>query len=628
MFDHQERSIDPVHPYIPLFQGAYEESIVINGQKRRFLLYIPEETRESCAGLMILPENGVRLEQVYNESLWRFIADTEESLEKMVLIFLEPLDKGWNTNESYADPTGDVAYIDTVAGLARQRGKCCVHESKLYITGCRQGGVLANMAVMWNPTFYAGIVAVGGSLIAADYLAAAQNDVCNKLCGYTDVSSRNSYRKGAIPVPAWIIDDPLSPIGEDSQTIAYWQHACGVSGKKHRISPDTVEYRRKCETAYPRNQDCKAYVVRHSIIPKSSATFANLLLRRIWKGFLYRHRRWMADPEGDLRVTLDPINDLEMEYHCEVIEGWMREWYVYVPESVLDTPQKPVPLVFAMHGYSCNGAVYAGNSGWDRVARDRGFILALPTALYGKPTHRHPDSGAGPDNMPLPTWNFLGNVENGPKEEHFFKAMIEQICCEHAIDRSRMYITGHSHGSMMVQALAMTMSKYFAAAAPCSGTMLQLDFARPGLLEREDIKSREDCEIPIWMFCGEMEPWLIPHLPADGNTTALALTTWRKNNHLNPETPDNWTDGWTRHGDRWHDLTYRNVDGVPMVRFSWIEFFPHATMPEMSYRIWDEHFSRFSRENGSVVYHDRSYETCLRAKLDSKHIKISKERTK
>lgn len=600
MFEHQERTIDPAHPYAPLFQGAYTETVTVDGRQRRYLLYIPPDARESCAGLMILPPSGVTVEQAFEESLWKSIADTEESLEKLVLIFLESEPQGWQTGESYADQSGDVAYIDSVAGAARCRTRCCVHESKLYITGCRDGGVLAHMAVLWNPTFYAGLVSVGGSAVDEKYIASAQNDLCNKLCGYADISPRNHYRKGDIPVPVWIIDDPASPNGTGPQILACWKHACGVSEAARRIAPDTVEFRRTQPTAYPLNQDRAAYVVRHSCIEGASENHAGLLLRRIWKDFLYRQRRWMADPEGDLRVTADPVSDLDMEYHCEVIDGWQREWYVYVPDSVQNAAQ-PVPLVFAMHGYSCNGAVYAGNSGWDRVARDRGFILVLPSALYGKPTHSHPDSGAQPNNVALPCWNFLGNVENGPKEENFFQHMVDAVCAEHDIDRSRIYITGHSHGSMMVQTLAMTMSETFAAAAPCSGTMLQLDFTRPGLLEREDIINRRDCEIPIWMFCGEMEPWLIPHLPADGNTTALALTTWRRNNHLHPVHPESWADGWSQHG-RWHDLVYRNGRGVPMVRFTWLEYFPHATMPEMSYRIWDEYFSRFSRVNGEIVY--------------------------
>ena len=50
-----------------------------------------------------------------------------------------------------------------------QRLKFCVHESKFYLTGCREGGVMANMAAMYNPAVWAGVVSVGGSEVPEDY---------------------------------------------------------------------------------------------------------------------------------------------------------------------------------------------------------------------------------------------------------------------------------------------------------------------------------------------------------------------------------------------------------------------------------------------------------------------------
>ena len=71
----------------------------------------------------------------------------------------------------------------------------------------------------------------------------------------------------------------------------------------------------------------------------------------------------MSEPGGSLRLTQDPVRDLGMEYRYEPVDGWMREWYVYIPQRVRQHPEKKVPLVFAVHGYSCTGEIYAGNSG-------------------------------------------------------------------------------------------------------------------------------------------------------------------------------------------------------------------------------------------------------------------------
>lgn len=98
------------------------------------------------------------------------------------------------------------------------------------------------------------------------------------------------------------------------------------------------------------------------------------MLHRIWNGFLSRHRRWMGDPGGNLRMYDDPLCNRHVEYHMEKVDGWLREWYVYVPEAVRQHPEVPVPLVFACHGYTCNGAFT-----WKTPA---GTVSLMKTALW------------------------------------------------------------------------------------------------------------------------------------------------------------------------------------------------------------------------------------------------------
>ena len=287
-----------------------------------------------------------------------------------------------------------------------------------------------------------------------------------------------------------------------------------------------------------------------------------------------------------------------MEYHYEEIGGWMREWYVYVPQQVKENPDKPVPLVFAMHGYTCSGEIYAGNSDWYKVADRHGFIVVHPTATPGQMTASN--QACDPDNVPLPAWNFMHNAPDGPDELQFFRTMLEKVSADHSVDRTRVYATGHSHGSVMTQVLAMAMSDVFAAAAPCSGIL----FRMPDMNIRElpEIAQRADIQLPIWMFGGEQEPWLLPTVPDNENETGDSIRIWREINHMEPALPQDWTTGWTENG-RWHDLSYSRADGAPMVRYTWVDYMPHATMTEMSFRIWEEFFSKFSRENGKVCYH-------------------------
>ena len=598
MYQNYHCEVDPKDPFKPLYQGTFEETVEVGGKTRRYLLYIPEGARPSTAGVFVLSENGKTADDLWRESGWRMIADTEETKEKLILFFLEPENGKWQLDEPYGKPDGDVAYIDAVYLAGTQRFKFCVHESKFYLTGCREGGVLANMAVMSNPAVWAGVVTVGGSAVSEQYRTAAAEDFCTNLHGFIDETHRKGIKKGEIPVPAWVIDDPDSPFGTDNGTAAYWRAACGITEAGHLAAPDVTEYIRTEQAPYAPNQEKEAFRVCTSTIRGASADYANPLLRRIWKDFLYRQRRWESGPGGDLRVTRDPVADLGMEYHYEEIGGWMREWYVYVPQQVKEKPDKPVPLVFAMHGYTCSGEIYAGNSDWYKVADQHGFIVVHPTATPGQMTASN--QACDPDNVPLPAWNFMHNAPDGPDELQFFRTMLEKVSANHSVDRTRVYATGHSHGSVMTQVLAMAMSDVFAAAAPCSGIL----FRMPDMNIRElpEIAQRADIQLPIWMFGGEQEPWLLPTVPDNENETGDSIRIWREINHMEPALPQDWTTGWTENG-RWHDLSYSRADGAPMVRYTWVDYMPHATMTEMSFRIWEEFFSKFSRENGKVCYH-------------------------
>lgn len=592
-----KREVDPRRPFQPLFQGTFESTVEVGGHCRRYLVYIPEGARPSTAGVFVLPENGKSADDLWRDSLWRAIADTEETKEKLIVFFLEPEEGRWNTEEPYGKPDGDVAYIQAVYLAGCERFKFCVHESKFYLTGCREGGVLAHMAAMYEPALWAGVASVGGSAVSPDYRAAAAEDFCTNLDGFIDETHRWNIRKGQIGMPAWVIEDPEIPGGMDNGTADYWKRCCGITEPGRQTAPDTVTYVRTEAAPYEPNQEKEAFRVCVSSIPGSSAEYANPLLRRLWKTFLYRQRRWMSGPGGDLRVTKDPVEDLGMEYHYEEIDGWMREWYVHVPNQVKAHPEKPVPLVFAMHGYTCSGEIYAGNSEWYKVADRYGFIVVHPSAIPG--TMQITTNASDPNNVPLPAWNFMHAAPNGPDELRFFRTVLEKVCAGHAVDRTRIFATGHSHGSVMTQTLAMVMSDVFAAAAPCSGVL----FSGFGMSIRDlpEITGRKEGEVPIWMFGGEEEPWLLPAIPTEDNDTGDSIRIWRSINHMEPALPENWEEGWTVHG-RWHDLSYYREDGAPMVRYTWVEYMPHATMTEMSFRIWEEFFSKFSKADGKVVY--------------------------
>lgn len=581
---------DPRNPYRPEYHGTFELEFEVGGRMRRMLAYAPEDIRDSTAGLIVVGPNGVTADELLENSGWREIADSEECKEKLIVFFVEPENGVWKTDEPYGTPDGDVAYLNEAAITAAERYLFCVHESKVYLTGVREGGVMAHMEAAWNPAFFAGIATVGGSAVSPEYLRAAGEDYCLNLDGYEDPTHRKGIRKGEIPMPAWIIDDPTVEIGTGSAILRYWRTACGTEESPRQLRFDQVEYYRTAETEYPLNQEKEAYRVCYSSIEGASIEYAKMLQRRIWKDFLYRQRRWMSCPGGDLRVTRDPVRDLGMEYHYEAFDGWMREWYVYLPQAVKDNPQKKVPLVFAMHGYTCSGEIYSGNSDWHKVADQYGFIVIFPSALHGRVSM--PNCGLDEEWTSLSAWNTF-QEDDRPDELRFFEHMLDTAIAQHPVDENSVFATGHSWGSLMTEMLALGMTDRLTAVAPCSGAFF--GGASKIMTNLPQLNPYNGKELPIWMFWGMEEEWLIPGVPTHDNETGFTIELWLKKNHMEEQIPEDWSTCTGTVNGRFIDHEFTKQGCAP-VRFTQVDYMPHATMTEMSFRIWEEFFSRYVKE--------------------------------
>ena len=595
MYTHSRiKKIDPNNPMKAPEYGIIEKTIQIGEKIRRYLIYIPDDIREATAGVFVLGPNGVTADDLLKESGWKELAYSEERKEHFVVFFLEPENGKWNTNEIYGLADGDIAYVDKIQSDNHNFDHFCVHESKFYLFGIREGGIIANMAALWNPSVYAGIASIGGSDVQNSYVEIASNDYCSDLDGFTDFDFRKKLKKSDIPVPAWIIEDPDYTNGIDRLMVQYWCKTCGVEKSAHQIEPDIAEYYRKTSAPYGVNQDKEAFRVCHSIIPESSQNYGKKLIRRIWKDFLYKQRRWRSGPGGDLRVVQDPVHDIGMEYFYQNINGWMREWYVYIPNALKNTDYKPVPLVIALHGYTCSGEIYIGNSNWHKVAEENNFIVIFPTATYGYVNAEY--TSCKKEYVPLPRWNYLGNGDE-PDDFLFIAELIKKVSDKYRIDRTRIYVTGHSNGSMMTQALALKMPNVFAAAAPCSGILMDIN-EENSLAKQPWVNEVSGFEMPVWMFWGEYEFNKREFLPNPDNRNGKSIGFWLMHNGMNMSTKKKSVDG------RWNDLIFYNARNMPTVKYTWVEYMPHATMPEMSFRIWNEFFSKFSRKDGLLVYKD------------------------
>ena len=53
MYQNYHFEIDQKDPLKPLYQGTFEETVMVGGKRRRYLVYIPDGARPSTAGVFV-----------------------------------------------------------------------------------------------------------------------------------------------------------------------------------------------------------------------------------------------------------------------------------------------------------------------------------------------------------------------------------------------------------------------------------------------------------------------------------------------------------------------------------------------------------------------------------------------
>src|ERR1700760_1068772 len=114
---------------------------------------------------------------------------------------------------------------------------------------------------------------------------------------------------------------------------------------------------------------------------------------------------------------------------------------------------KGQPLVVLLHGCGQTAAGYDGGAGWSDLAAQRGFaVLAMEQKAANNP-------GTCFD------WFLPEDIRRGEGEVESIAAAVRQFAGEHAIDPSRIFITGLSAGGAMTAAMLACYPETFAGGA-------------------------------------------------------------------------------------------------------------------------------------------------------------------
>jgi polyhydroxybutyrate depolymerase len=176
------------------------------------------------------------------------------------------------------------------------------------------------------------------------------------------------------------------------------------------------------------------------------------------------------------------------------IGGLERQYLVHIPRSY--DPEKPTPLVLALHGAAMNGPMMASFSGLNAKAETAGFVVVYPSG-----------TGLGP----LRAWNaggLKGKMAEGRADDvAFISRLLDELAPVVRIDLKRIYACGMSNGAMMCYRLAAELSDRIAAIAPVAGTIA---------IE----ESRPKRPVPVLHFHGTRDTF-VPFDPARGGTPSF-----------------------------------------------------------------------------------------------------------
>ena len=565
--DFASLKVDPQHITTLPYSGFFERTVTIDGVTRTFKVYLPEGFKVGDPTLFIVPEAKKDTAEFLEQSGWKDIADKNK-----IMLFIAEAKNAWNIQAE------ETKYLNVMLAETRNRAYFVTYGANFYMVGYGDGAAVAQKYIMQDPRMWAGVATFGSVEIPDQYM-----DEVRKKASDVAYLSMNE-----VPIPVWCIVSSLNV--QTEKVINYWKKA--NHDEDTYYSNQYANYIYLPSSAYKPSQNDDQNVARVQVTVNKGAVKSNPKLNEaVWSEFLSKTRRYLGIANGDLRTYVEP-EQLGVVRKTMEVDGYTREWYEYVPASIKANPDKPVPLVVAMHGRSGSGQEFVGRSGWITVAEERNFIVVFPTSGISK-IH---DKG-----VPTTVWN-TANDNNSMLDDHkYLRLLVENIKKNHAIDSGRVYASGQSMGSMMSYNISLYLPDIFTATGSTSGMILPevgIKYNDPNIVTSYNI--------PYMVMIGDNDAFINRQSdPLKNEVIKNQLNYWINRYQTMPlDQPRTYQNG------PYHHRVYYTKDGVPMVQYVNVNNLIHANVPYECWMIYDDFLSKFYRDaNGKLVYENGSQES-------------------
>jgi hypothetical protein len=551
--------------------GYWEKTFDIGGQTRTTKIYISPETPIRSYYTVLAVPDGVDTDDFLEQTGWRDVADERGE----GLFVLEPGPNGWGA------AIAERAYVD--AAMAFYQANIYFSIFGLhYLVGYGAGAPALEAWAAAYPLRVIGQVYVDSTGLPADYLDdIGRQEFDGTTDGdYIDVVFPDGFdliRYDEVVLPTWYINPDRSAYS----SLEYWHHANDTDS---RGINDPV-----LGTVYEQRQGSERWMTSHSgpisqlaLQDQPVDYWSRRTTRQVlaFLTFYSRYENFFA--YGNQLIERADYKRLGVEVRTMTVEGQLREYIVYVPESARRLWGRRAPVVFVWPGNTQTDKVFFDSAQWWKVARTEGCVLVVICEQYSVSaiSVSHRDSDA------------------------FFRQLRELVIREYDVDPTRLYSTGQSAGSRVSQFFAAAKPEYFAAVAstsfapaPDSSGNITLEGVTYPAAQRPipnylvygygDLASLEG---DLWDdIDNDVDSWAAYHLGVNGLT--LNDVGQREGEHS----------GWL---DRFRTWTWRDpATSVPMVKVTRNLYRSHNNIQEETPMLWEflRHYRHEAEGSGAVT---------------------------
>jgi hypothetical protein len=548
----------PVPPYdysrankLPL-TGYFEKSFNMNGTTRTAKVYIsPNAPIRSFFTVIAVPD-GVDTSDFIVQSGWKDLADANEE----GLFVLEPGPGGWGSAEE------ELPYVNAAINFYKGNNYFSIFGEN-YLAGYGKGGTALEAWAAANPLFVTSQVYVDSTSLSDSYYAQFGTMFFDgKKTGYTPIEIPESIKiaYNQVPVPTWFVNSNLTDV---TNAIAYWKGAndCGgdTYSKAGYLLGGTIYLQSKYSTAWQTNYS--GPISKVATLEKKADIWDPQMSKTIY-GFLTEYVRYdVTTAYGNQLAVRAKYGDI----FNMMVNGYVREYQVYVPDSAAKMWPMGAPVLFVFAGDSQTDKVFFHATLWWKVADKEGVILVFPCEQYSR------------------TSTVVSHKDN----EIFYPQLAKLILEKYNVDPTRIYATGQSAGSMATQGFGMTNPEYFAAIASTSGVVAPPANATNKTIPTYLITGEGD--IPIWV--GTL--W---------DSQQNLFDQWGAY-YLNADNVGPVGDGSNKVMDgRFTTYTWKNAQGFPLVKWTQTAYRAHNNIMAEMPMLWD-YLKHWSYKDG-VRYYD------------------------